>query len=333
MGGIWVVGEVDTAGALTKLSGEAATAARGLGEAGSLDVTGVIVAAEPEPVAASLATFLPTVLSVRAPEALEHPAAAIIAAKVAALAAAAAEPPAYFVLCATPDGRDLAGSLAAILEIGVLVGATGLAWGDAADGVPAGPRVEMQPFGGRVVTTSGFTSERGIILLRPSMVTAAPLAEPGHVEERAAVEVVDLAPVRLVERVVTESTGPSIEEARVIVSGGRGVGGPDGFAGLRELAGLLGGAVGATRAAVDAGWIDYATQIGQTGKIVKPVVYLAFGVSGAIQHKVGMQTAETIIAVNRDPDAPIGEFADLFVVADLAAVVPALAAALRARAG
>jgi hypothetical protein len=105
------------------------------------------------------------------------------------------------------------------------------------------------------------------------------------------------------------------------------------LAGSEEQLGLLGGAVGASRAAVDAGWIDYATQIGQTGKTVKPAVYLAFGVSGAIQHKVGMQTAETIIAVDRDPDAPIGEFADLFVVADLAAVVPALAAALRARAG
>jgi len=163
--------------------------------------------------------------------------------------------------------------------------------------------------------------------------TPEPLAAPGSVEERTLGEVGDLPPVRVVERIVTESSGPSIEEARVIVAGGRGVGGPDGFAGLRELAGLLGGAVGATRAAVDAGWIAYATQIGQTGKIVKPTVYLAFGVSGAIQHKVGMQTSETIIAVNRDPDAPIGEFADLFVVADLAAVVPALSAALRARAG
>jgi electron transfer flavoprotein alpha subunit len=191
----------------------------------------------------------------------------------------------------------------------------------------------MQPFGGRIVTTSAFTGDRGIILLRSNRVVAEPLAAPGRVETGAAVEGLDVAPVRVVERVVAQSTGPSIDEARVIVSGGRGVGGPEGFAGLGELAGLLGGAVGATRAAVDAGWVDYAIQIGQTGKTVKPAVYLAFGVSGAIQHKVGMQTAETIVAVNRDPDAPIGEFADLFVVADLAAVVPALAAALRARAG
>lgn len=333
MAGIWVVGEVDASGALTKLSGEAATAARALGGAGNLDVRGVIVAAEPDGAAASLATFLPVVLAVRSPEALEQTAAAVIAARVAALVAAATEPPSYVVVGATPDGRDLAGALSALLEVGVLVGATGLAWGNAAEGVPAGPRVEMQPFGGRIVTTSAFTGDRGIILLRSNMVVAEPLAAPGRVEAGAAVEGLDVAPVRVVERIVAQSTGPSIDGARVIVSGGRGVGGPEGFAGLGELAGLLGGAVGATRAAVDAGWVDYAIQIGQTGKTVKPAVYLAFGVSGAIQHKVGMQTAETIVAVNRDPDAPIGEFADLFVVADLAAVVPALAAALRARAG
>ena len=332
-GGIWVVGEVDAAGALTKLSGEAATAARALGEAGGREVTGVVVAVEPDGAATSLATFLPIVLAVRAAEMADRAAAAVMATRIVALAAAVQERPAYFVLSATPDGRDLAGMLSALLEIGVLVNATGLTWDAAADGVPAGPRVEMQPFGGRVLTSSGFTGERGIILLRPNMVTAEPLAQPGSVEECTLGEVVDLPLVRVVERVITESPGPSIEEARVIVAGGRGVGGPDGFAGLRELAGLLGGAVGASRAAVDAGWIDYATQIGQTGKTVKPAVYLAFGVSGAIQHKVGMQTAETIIAVDRDPDAPIGEFADLFVVADLAAVVPALAAALRARAG
>ena len=105
-----------------------------------------------------------------------------------------------------------------------------------------------------------------------------------------------------------------IEEARIIVAGGRGVGGPDGFGLVRELAEALGGAVGATRAAVDSGWIPYSQQIGQTGKIVKPELYLALGISGAIQHKVGMQTSGTIVAVNRDPDAPIAEFADLFVV-------------------
>ena len=117
------------------------------------------------------------------------------------------------------------------------------------------------------------------------------------------------------------------------MAGGRGVAGEDGFKIVQELADALGGAVGATRAAVDAGWINYAHQIGQTGKIVKPQLYLALGISGAIQHKVGMQTAETIVAVNRDPDAPIAEFADLLVVGDLFEVAPAISAALRARTG
>ena len=332
-GGIWVVAEVDVTGALTKLSTEVATAGRALAEAAGREVTGIVVAAEPGRPAASMATFLPAVLAVRAPEIAARPAAAVVAARVAALAAAAKEPPAYLLLGATPDGRDLAGMLSVLLEIGVLVNATDVGWGEATTRVPAGPRVEMQPFGGRVKTSSGFTGERGIILLRPNMVAAEPRVAPGSVEEPPPGDVAELPLVRVIERVATETSDASIEEARVIVAGGRGVGGPDGFTGLRDLASLLGGAVGATRAAVDAGWIPYASQIGQTGKTVKPAVYLAFGVSGAIQHKVGMHAAETIIAVNRDPDAPIGEFADLFVVADLAAVVPALAAALRARTG
>jgi electron transfer flavoprotein alpha subunit len=139
--------------------------------------------------------------------------------------------------------------------------------------------------------------------------------------------------VKVVDRVAAADVAAPIEEARVIVAGGRGMGGPDGFKVVEELAQALGGAVGATRAAVDSGWIPYAQQIGQTGKIVKPALYLALGISGAIQHKVGMQTADTIVAVNRDPDAPIAEFADLFVVGDLFEVAPAILAALRARAG
>ena len=117
------------------------------------------------------------------------------------------------------------------------------------------------------------------------------------------------------------------------MAGGRGVGGPDGFGLVEQLADVLGGAVGATRAAVDSGWIPYSQQIGQTGKIVKPELYLALGISGAIQHKVGMQTAGTIVAVNRDPDAPIAEFADLLVVGDLFEVGNALLEQLRSRSG
>ena len=139
--------------------------------------------------------------------------------------------------------------------------------------------------------------------------------------------------VTVVDRVEEAGAAAPIEEARIIVAGGRGVGGADGFKVVEEIADALGGAVGATRAAVDAGWIPYAQQIGQTGKIVKPQLYLALGISGAIQHKVGMQTAETIVAINRDPDAPIAEFADLVVIGDLFEVAPALLAELRARSG
>jgi electron transfer flavoprotein alpha subunit len=137
--------------------------------------------------------------------------------------------------------------------------------------------------------------------------------------------------VTVVERIEEASAAAPIEEARVIVAGGRGVGGPDGFELVGQIAERLGGAVGATRAAVDSGWIPYAQQIGQTGKIVKPRLYLALGISGAIQHKVGMQTAETIIGVNRDPDAPIADFADMLVIGDLFEVGKALVAQLDAR--
>ena len=151
--------------------------------------------------------------------------------------------------------------------------------------------------------------------------------------ELSASPVAELPQVRIVDRVEEAAASASIEDARIIVSGGRGVGGAEGFKLVEELAKALGGAVGASRAAVDSGWIPYAQQIGQTGKIVKPQLYLALGISGAIQHKVGMQTAESIVAVNRDPDAPIADFADVIVVGDLFEVGQALLDELRARAG
>ena len=117
------------------------------------------------------------------------------------------------------------------------------------------------------------------------------------------------------------------------MAGGRGVGGEAGFELLQQLADALGGTVGASRAAADAGWVPYQLQIGQTGKVVKPALYIGCGISGAIQHRVGMQTAENVVAINKDPDAPIGEFADLFVVGDLFAIVPKLIEQIRSRKG
>ena len=137
----------------------------------------------------------------------------------------------------------------------------------------------------------------------------------------------------MVERAHAESEGPSIEDADVIVAGGRGLGQPEGFSLLEDLAKALGGAVAATRAVVDAGWYPYAAQIGQTGKTVAPKVYLALGISGAIQHKVGMQNSENILAINKDQNAPIFEFCDLGVVGDLHKIVPKLTEAIKAKKG
>jgi electron transfer flavoprotein alpha subunit len=139
--------------------------------------------------------------------------------------------------------------------------------------------------------------------------------------------------VKLVGQDVEESSGPSIEDADVIVAGGRGLGSPESFTLAEELAQALGGAVGATRAVVDAGWYPYSAQIGQTGKTVSPKLYVALGISGAIQHKVGMQSSGTIVAINKDANAPIFEFSDLGVVGDVHAIVPELTELVRQRRG
>ena len=323
-GSIWVIGEAAASG-LPKISAEVATLARALGEAAGREVVGVVAAADPAAAASALAAFVPEVLALPVPAATGHAAVPAIAPALGALVER--EAPSYVLVGATPDGRDLAGILSALLGWGVLTNATGIGWAD------GGPLVEMSAFGGRLLTTSAFTTEQGIVTVRPGATDATPLATPGTVRPVSVTPTVALPPVAITGEVVAAAAAAPIEEARIIVAGGRGVGGPDGFGVVRELADALGGAVGATRAAVDSGWIPYSQQIGQTGKIVKPALYLALGISGAIQHKVGMQTASTIVAVNRDPDAPIGEFADMFVIGDLFEVVPAIVAELRARGG
>lgn len=225
----------------------------------------------------------------------------------------------------TPDGRDAAGALVGLLDLPVAVASTGVA-------PAAGGAIEVRsaPWGGRVLATSELAASPAIILVRPGSATPAAAATPGTIAS-AATGAPAIPAVRVSARVASRGSETPLEEARIVIGAGRGVGGPDGVTVLRELADALGGTVGATRAVVDSGWIDFDRQIGQTGRTVRPDLYVAAGISGAIQHKVGVQAAGTIVAINRDADAPIAEFADVLVVGDLFEVVPALTAAIRER--
>ena len=182
------------------------------------------------------------------------------------------------------------------------------------------------------VTTEVTGSGTAIVITRPKAFAAEAIG--GGSPEVSSVAVPDTGhsgDATITERHVEASEGPDLEAAAVVVTGGRGLGAEDKFAMMDELAGLLGGAVGGTRAVVDAGWVPYSYQIGQTGKTVKPSVYIAVGVSGAMQHLVGMKGSSTIIAINKDPDAPIFGVADLGIVGDLHKVVPQLIDALQTR--
>ena len=185
--------------------------------------------------------------------------------------------------------------------------------------------------GDSVYVDVGWTNEPRLVLIR------AGTFEPKEVGGEAEVEDFDVQfedfslGATMVEQAHAESEGPSIEDAEIIVAGGRGLGSPENFKLVEELAQALGGAVAATRAVVDAGWYPYATQVGQTGKTVSPKLYVACGISGAIQHKVGMQSSGVIVAINKDPNAPIFEFCDLGVVGDLHEIVPKLTELVRQR--
>jgi electron transfer flavoprotein alpha subunit len=325
MAGLWVIGEVTAEGELARISTEVATLARTMASEAKQDVTGIVVAADPAAAAAELAQYLPRVLALTEPAAADRPWSMVAADRIAGVL----EPDTkeFIFVGAGPDGRDVAGALSALTGWGVLANAVAATWAD------GGPAVEMSVFGGKLTTTSAFTGQTGIVTVRPNVVTAEPAKTKGKVEQVDPVGDIAQPAVAVVERIAEATAAAPIEEARIIVAGGRGVGGPDGFKLVEQIAEALGGAVGATRAAVDAGWIPYAQQIGQTGKIVKPQLYLALGISGAIQHKVGMQTSGTVVAVNRDADAPIAEFADLVVIGDLFEVGPALLTELKARRG
>jgi electron transfer flavoprotein alpha subunit len=222
---------------------------------------------------------------------------------------------------------DVAAGLAARLD-------AGLNW-DLVDLVQEDGRLvgKRPALGDSVMVDVGWKGSPAIGLIRSGTFEPAEGGAEPEVAE-AAVELEDFSTkAAMVEQAHEEQAGPSIEDADVIVAGGRGLGGPENFGLVEELAKALGGAVAATRAVVDAGWYPYSAQVGQTGKNVSPKLYVACGISGAIQHKVGMQGANVIVAINKDPNAPIFEFSDLGVVGDLHQIVPKLTELVRARKG
>jgi electron transfer flavoprotein alpha subunit len=220
---------------------------------------------------------------------------------------------------------DTAAGLAARLGAGLNWDLTDLA---SEDGRLVGKRPALED---SVYVDVGWRAEPRLALFRSGAFDPSEIGGDAEVEEVSASFEDFSQAAKMLEQAHEEQSGPSIEDAEIIVAGGRGLGGPENFKLCEELAEALGGAVAATRAVVDAGWYPYAAQVGQTGRSVSPKLYVACGISGAIQHKVGMQSSGTIVAINKDPNAPIFEFSDLGVVGDLHEIVPKLTELVRAR--
>lgn len=296
-----------------KVTYELLTKARELGEPAAVFVgTGYEAARE------GLARYGPTRVYVAADAELE---AYLTAPKAEVLASlVAAKSPAAVLIASTPEGKEVAARLAVRTGSGLVTDAVDVR----ADG--SGGLVAEQPvFGGDTVVQAEVTAGTPIFTVRPNSTPAEP-APASPAEEQLSLSLPAAAKAaRVTDRVVEKRTGrPELSEAAIVVAGGRGVGGAESFALVERLADLLGAAVGASRAATDAGWYPHQSQVGQTGKTVSPSLYLAAGISGAIQHRAGMQTSKTIVAVNKDREAPIFELVDFGVVGDLHKVLPQL---------
>jgi electron transfer flavoprotein alpha subunit len=306
-------------GALKKVSSELITAARVLGEPAAV-VVGKPGTADPlvDGLKAAGAAKIYVAESDTAESYLITPSVDVLA----ALAESAS--PAAVLLAASADGKEIAGRLAARIGSGLLVDVVG---------VEAGPKAIHSIFGGAFTVEAQANGDTPVITVRAGAIDAEPSDGAG---EKVTIEVPEAAEnaAKVTSREpAVAGDRPELAEATIVVSGGRGVGSADNFHVVEELADSLGAAVGASRAAVDSGYYPGQFQVGQTGKTVSPQLYIALGISGAIQHRAGMQTSKTIVAVNKDEEAPIFEIADYGVVGDLFKVAPQLTEAVKTRKG
>ena len=252
---------------------------------------------------------------------IDHP----VAPRAEVLASLVADhSPSAVLIASSADGKETAGRLAIKINSGVITDAIGIS----AEGIAT-----QSVFGGSTVVHSKVSKGTPIFTLRPNSTPPVPAAVTAtRVDVSVPISEVAMK-AKVTGRTVAQKDGrPDLSEAAIVVSGGRGVGAPEGFAVIEALADSLGAAVGASRAATDAGWYPHQYQVGQTGKTVSPQLYMANGISGAIQHRAGMQTSKTIVVVNKDPEAPLFELADFGVVGDLFKVVPQLTEEIKKRA-
>ena len=238
---------------------------------------------------------------------------------------AGSDPPELILMGQAYNDRDIAGRLAARLGVGVLSNASDVRL------TGGGVETDHEILGGTQIATASASQGPYIVLARPKSIVAEAVGGDAPTIEKLELPDIGAAEGRITETHVEEREGPQLGEASIVVSGGRGLGSADAYELVERLGKQLKGATGATRAIVDAGWVPYSKQVGQTGKTVKPEVYIACGISGAIQHLVGMKDAKTIIAINKDADAPIFSIADLGVVGDVHKVLPKLIEALESR--